>query len=174
MPAQSHTGELRALCLAQVDPTLLATMAPERLIVEVERVLAEIATDRRIQLNGREQRQLARELVDDMLGLGPLEPLLGDDSITDIMVNGPDRVFVERGGKMVLSGVTFPRRHACRERLPAHRLLGRAARGREQSDGGCAPQGRQPRQHRLPAARPRRPLSFHPQILAAKNRFRRS
>ena len=82
-------------------------MAPERLIVEVERVLAEIATDRRIQLNGREQRQLARELVDDMLGLGPLEPLLADDSITDIMVNGPNRVFIERGGKMVLSGVTF-------------------------------------------------------------------
>ena len=40
-----------------------------------------------------------------MLGLGPLEPLLEDDSITDIMVNGPNRVFVERGGKVVLSDI---------------------------------------------------------------------
>ena len=48
-----------------------------------------------------------RELVNDMLGLGPLEPLLEDDAITDIMVNGPDRVFVERRGKLDLSDVRF-------------------------------------------------------------------
>ena len=82
-------------------------MAPDRLAVEVERLLAEIATERRIQLNGREQRQLAGELVNDMLGLGPLEPLLEDDSIADIMVNGPDRVFVERAGRVALSNVRF-------------------------------------------------------------------
>src|SRR6202034_1057119 len=56
-------------------------------------------------LNAREQRQLAGELVNDMLGLGPLEPLLEDDSVTDIMVNGPDRVFIERGGKVILSDI---------------------------------------------------------------------
>ena len=76
-------------------------------MLEVERVLWEIATARRFQLNAREQHQLAGELVDDMLGLGPLEPLLEDDSITDIMVNGPNRVFVERGGKVVLSDIRF-------------------------------------------------------------------
>ena len=42
-----------------------------------------------------------------MLGLGPLEPLLEDDSITDIMVNGPHRAFVERGGKVTLSNIRF-------------------------------------------------------------------
>ena len=100
-------GELRALCLAQIDAATVAAMTPERLAIEVERTLAEIATERRFQLNGREQRELAAELVHDMLGLGPLEPLLEDDSITDIMVNGPDRVFVERHGKMVMSGAKF-------------------------------------------------------------------
>src|SRR5208282_5850641 len=50
---------------------------------------------------------LAGELVNDMLGLGPLEPLFEDDSITDIMVNGPYRVFVERGGKVTLSDIRF-------------------------------------------------------------------
>jgi pilus assembly protein CpaF len=107
-PGQTSTmTELRALCLAQIDATTVASMTPERLTAEVERTLAEIATERRFQLNGREQRELAGELVHDMLGLGPLEPLLEDDTITDIMVNGPDRVFVERRGKMVLSGAKF-------------------------------------------------------------------
>jgi pilus assembly protein CpaF len=101
------TTQLRMACLAQLDPALLANMPPERLALEIERVLSEIATERRFQLNAREQRLLASELVNDMLGLGPLEPLFEDDSITDIMVNGPNRVFVETGGKVVLSGIRF-------------------------------------------------------------------
>ncbi|MGH7211412.1 MAG: CpaF family protein, partial [Acetobacteraceae bacterium] len=98
-------AELGALCLAQLDPAVVANMPAERLTPEVERLIAELATERRIQLNGQEQRELARELVHDMLGLGPLEPLLEDDNINDIMVNGPSKVFVERGGKVALSGV---------------------------------------------------------------------
>ena len=105
--ANAALVELRSLCLAQLDPALLATFTPERLVQEVETVLAAIATERRMQMNGREQRALATELVHDMLGLGPLEPLLEDDAITDIMVNGPDRVFIERNGRMVLSSVRF-------------------------------------------------------------------
>ena len=106
-PITAPTTQLRMACLAQLDPATIANMTPERLALEVERVLSEIATAQRFQLNAREQRQLAGELVDDMLGLGPLEPLLEDDSITDIMVNGPNRVFVERGGKVTLSDIRF-------------------------------------------------------------------
>ena len=84
-------------------------MPADRLTADVERLISEIATERRIQLNAREQRALAGELVDDILGLGPLEPLLEDDSITDIMVNGPDKTFVERSGKVVLSQRPVPR-----------------------------------------------------------------
>jgi pilus assembly protein CpaF len=101
------TTQLRLACLAQLDPAVIANLPPDRLALEVERVLSEIATEQRLQLNAREQRQLAGELAHDMLGLGPLELLLEDESITDIMVNGPNRVFVERGGKVVLSGVRF-------------------------------------------------------------------
>ena len=101
-PGQSaQLIELRALCMSRLDATAATAMAPERLRAEVERLLAEIADERRIQLGAREQYQLALELVDDMLGLGPLEPLLADDTITDIMVNGPERVFVERRGQIV-------------------------------------------------------------------------
>jgi pilus assembly protein CpaF len=108
-PAAPGTAlaELRTLCLARIDPATVAKMTPERLAAEVERLLAEIATEQRLQLNAREQRMLALELVDDMLGLGPLEPLLDDDTVTDIMVNGPERVFIEQRGRVVLSNVRF-------------------------------------------------------------------
>jgi pilus assembly protein CpaF len=99
--------ELRAACLARLDPTTITGIAPERLQVEVERLLAEIADENRIQLNGREQRQLAAELVDDMLGLGPIEPLLEDETVSEVMINGPDRVFVEQRGKLTLTSVRF-------------------------------------------------------------------
>ena len=99
--------ELRALALTRLDPAAAASLPPERLRPEVERLLAEIATEKRIQLNGREQRRLADELAHDMLGLGPLEILLEDDGIADIMVNGPHRIFVERGGRMDISPVRF-------------------------------------------------------------------
>jgi len=99
--------ELRTQCMTRLDPAAIAGLRPERLSAEVNRLISEIATERRIQLNLREQQGLADELVHDMLGLGPLEVLLQDDSISDIMVNGPNRVFVERGGKVALSGVRF-------------------------------------------------------------------
>ena len=60
-----------------------------------------------IQLNATELRSIVRLLVDDMVGLGPLEPLLHDESVTDIMVNGPHQVYVERKGKVELTEVVF-------------------------------------------------------------------
>jgi len=100
-------AELRRLCLSRLDPVATAATQAERLTDEIERMIAEIATDRRVHLNAREQRALAGELVNDMLGLGPIEPLLADESINDIMVNGPDSVFVERRGKLEPVGVRF-------------------------------------------------------------------
>ena len=99
--------QLRAAFLSRLDPASVAGMGADQLSANIEHLLAEIADEMRVQLNGREQRQLAAELVDDMLGLGPLEPLLDDDLVTDIMVNGPNAVFVEQRGKVTLSGVRF-------------------------------------------------------------------
>jgi len=106
-PTTGPLVELRMLCLSRIDPTTASVMSPERLTREVERLLSEIATELRVQLNAREQRELAAELVNDMVGLGPLESILEDDSITDVMVNGPDKVFIERKGKLMLSDVRF-------------------------------------------------------------------
>lgn len=54
-----------------------------------------------------ERQVIAREIMDEVLGLGPLEPLLQDESITEIMVNGPKQVYIERGGKIYLTNVVF-------------------------------------------------------------------
>ena len=105
-PAQA-INEIRTLCLSRLEPGAVAGMSPERLSGDMERLISEIATQNRIQLNAREQRSLATELVHDIVGLGPLEPLLADETVSDIMVNGPDRVFVERRGKTVQSTVRF-------------------------------------------------------------------
>jgi len=71
---------------------------------EARRVVANAATELLAQEQVRgiaEYRdRLVEEIVDEVLGLGPLEPLLRDDSVTEIMVNGPDRIYVERAGRL--------------------------------------------------------------------------
>ncbi len=102
-----QVAELRNICLAHLDPIAVAAMPAENLTRQVEQVISAVATERRVQLNAREQRALAAELVHDMVGLGPLEPLIDDETITDIMVNGPQRVFIERNGKVALCSARF-------------------------------------------------------------------
>jgi pilus assembly protein CpaF len=99
--------ELRALCLARLDPVAISSLASDRLADDMERLISEIASERRVQMNAREQRELAEHLVHDIIGLGPLEPLLADDTINDIMINGPHKIFVERRGKVVQSNARF-------------------------------------------------------------------
>ena len=62
-------------------------------------------------LSRNERAMLLKEIQDNILGLGPLEPLLADDTITEIMVNGPSKVFVERGGLLELTNVKFKDNH---------------------------------------------------------------
>ena len=75
-----------------------------------ERVLREVteqlALDR-TPLTREERRQLVREITDDILGYGPLEPLLRDDSVTEVMVNDFDRIYIERDGKIERTKSTF-------------------------------------------------------------------
>ena len=99
--------QLRQLCLARLEPSVVARLPPEQLEKEVERLLGTLASERRLQLNAREQRALAADLVHDMIGLGPIETLLEDPTINDIMINGPSHIFIERFGKTVLSPAQF-------------------------------------------------------------------
>ncbi|MDF2234425.1 CpaF family protein [Albimonas sp. CAU 1670] len=74
---------------------------------EVAAIAREGLRDMGMVLNAAEAELLTQELIDEVTGLGPLEPLLKDDTVSDILVNGCRQVFVERKGKLVLSGVEF-------------------------------------------------------------------
>jgi pilus assembly protein CpaF len=70
-------------------------------------VIQQIIGEQRIPLSGAERERLAQEVLDEVFGLGPLEPLLQDDTVSDILVNTCNTVYVERRGMLELTGVTF-------------------------------------------------------------------
>ncbi len=105
--AGARTFSLREQVLQQIDPNIASALSPTMLQREIEHVINEIANEERVGMTAREQTRLAEELAHDMVGLGPLEPLLRDDQVTDIMVKGPNKVFVERAGKLHRADISF-------------------------------------------------------------------
>ncbi len=98
---------IRDEVLSAVQSEVAVRLSPAELMAHVEQAVAAIANERHFLLNAAEQRNLAVEIVDDMVGLGPLEPLLHDESVSDILVNGPNQIYVERRGKLELTGMHF-------------------------------------------------------------------
>src|SRR5689334_202327 len=101
------SASLRDRVIEQIEPAAAATVTREVLRGQIEEIIHGIANKERLELSGREQLQLADEIADDMTGYGPLRPLLSDESISDIMINGPANVYVERHGKLERIAVRF-------------------------------------------------------------------
>ena len=99
--------QVMPLLMQRIDISVASALGPDELRHQIAEIVEEIIVDLKIQLNATELKSIVRLLVDDMVGLGPLEPLLADESITDIMVNGPYQVYVERKGKVELTDVVF-------------------------------------------------------------------
>ena len=74
---------------------------------EIISISAEALDEMNVVLNKDERATLHQDLYDEVMGLGPLEPLLKDDTVNDILVNGPQQIFVERSGKLTLTDITF-------------------------------------------------------------------
>src|SRR5262245_45005049 len=87
-------------CIAKLGPHLFTTETSENLNERVLREVTEQLALDRTPLTREERRRIVREITDDILGYGPLEPLLRDDSITEVMVNNFDRIYIERDGKI--------------------------------------------------------------------------
>jgi pilus assembly protein CpaF len=98
---------IQTLLMEHIDPAAAAELPRPELAEQVGEVVGELLVQEKINLNLKEQRNLVTLLLDDMLGLGPLEPLLADESISDIMVNGPEQVYVEQHGKLTLTDIKF-------------------------------------------------------------------
>ncbi len=97
-----HTRLLDNLNLAAIDAASEAELR-----AEIAAITAEALSEASFVLTSEERMTLIQDLYFEVRGLGPLEPLLKDETVNDILVNGPHRVFVERAGKLELSDVTF-------------------------------------------------------------------
>jgi len=100
-------GIIYPLLMEQIDLGTASKLPKEELTRQIIELAGEIALEQQLPLNHSEQQAIATDIVHDMIGLGPLEALLRDDSITDILVNGPQQVYVERKGKLQLTDVHF-------------------------------------------------------------------
>ena len=94
-------------CIAKLGPELYTAETTADLTERVLRAVTEQLALDRTPLTRDERRQLVREIADDILGYGPLEPLLRDDSITEVMVNNADMIYIERAGKIEKATTAF-------------------------------------------------------------------
>ena len=98
---------IRTILMTRIDPTVAGRIPRAALRREITKLVSEIATEDRVQLNKLEEAALAADLSDDMVGLGPLETLLEDDDVTDVLANGPFDIYVERHGKLEKTAARF-------------------------------------------------------------------
>jgi len=94
-------------CITKLGPQLFSTVTTDDLSDQVTRTVTEELTLDKTPLSREERRELVRQITDDILGYGPLEPFLRDDSVTEVMVNAFDRIYIEREGKLERTLSTF-------------------------------------------------------------------
>ena len=99
--------DLHRSLLDNLNLSALDTATEADLRAEISSIAGEVLEEQSIVLNRDDRATLTQELYDEVRGLGPLETLLKDDTVNDILVNGPQQIFVERAGKLELSDVTF-------------------------------------------------------------------
>jgi len=98
---------MHQLILDRIDLERLKRLTPEQFKHELALLVQRIIEDERIVLNQNERHHLVLDIQHEMLGFGPLEPLLADASVSDILVNTCHKVYVERAGRLELTDVTF-------------------------------------------------------------------
>ena len=99
--------ELHKRLLENLNLAALEHATEANLRAEISSITSEALDELSVALNKDDRTTLNQELYDEVMGLGPLEPLLKDETINDILVNGPKRIFIERNGKLELTDVTF-------------------------------------------------------------------
>ena len=104
---QELKAKIHSELINRIDVSNLVRLDREKAQHEIRAILEKLLLQERIPLNRGEEKRLLREVEDETFGLGPLEPLLSDPTVSDILVNHPKQVFVERFGKLELTDVVF-------------------------------------------------------------------
>ncbi len=99
--------ELHKRLLENLNLAALEKASEASLKTEIAAIASEALDEMSVALTKDDRTILNQELYDEVMGLGPLEPLLKDETVNDILVNGPNRIFIERAGKLVLTDITF-------------------------------------------------------------------
>src|SRR5918998_1464095 len=104
---QEMKARLHRAIINRMDLTKLGQLEPEQLHAEVSRLAEDIITAENAPLSTIDRERLVGEVRHELFGLGPLEPLLADPSVCDILVNAPKNIYIERGGKLERTNVEF-------------------------------------------------------------------
>jgi len=99
--------EIHKALLDNLNLSALEKATEQDLRNEIQNIASESLEEMNFSLNREERAQLTQDLYDEVRGLGPLEALLKDDGVNDILVNGPHQIFIERAGKLQLTDITF-------------------------------------------------------------------
>src|ERR1700722_3384546 len=107
MNLENFKAEVHRTLLSKLDLEKLSRINSSQARQAVSSIISEIISDRRVPLSFDEQEKIQTDLLDEVFGLGPLEPLLKDQKISDILVNDKDHVFIERGGLLTRADAAF-------------------------------------------------------------------
>jgi len=101
--------QLRSLVLPELDIDLVESLLSDRvgLIREISKTIQRVSIERNLYLPSENTQILAISVADEILGVGPLRELMEDPTVSDILVNGPEKIFVERSGKLVRANKRF-------------------------------------------------------------------
>ena len=159
---ENFKSEVHRTLMSKLDLEKLSRVNSSQARQAVSSIINEIISDRRVPLSFDEQEKIQTDLLDEVFGLGPLEPLLKDQKISDILVNDKDHVFIERGGLLTRADASFrDDRHLLADHRP-HRFARRTARRRILANGRCAPARRIACQCHHSASRARRAFTVDP------------
>ena len=150
--------------LDEVAPRMQG-LSGEELAAEVKTALDSILQREDVEVTPLERRRFVQEMMSDTLGYGPLDPLLADDTITEVMCNAYDDIWVEREGLIERTDLSFTDDIQYRAGDRQDRVGRRPARRRGLADGRRPPARRLPRQRHHPAARPPRLGAHDPEVL---------
>ena len=104
---ENYKAEIHRTLISKLDLEKLSRVNSTQARQAVSGIVKEIIADQRVPLNFDEQEKIQADLLDEVFGLGPLEPLLRDPKISDILVNDKDHVFIEKGGLLQRTNTSF-------------------------------------------------------------------
>ena len=107
MNLENFEADIHRILISRLDLEKLSRVNSTQARQAVSGVVKEIIAEQKVPLSMNEQQKIQSDLLDEVFGLGPLEPLLRDATISDVLVNGKDRVFIERGGVLQKTDTTF-------------------------------------------------------------------